>query len=55
MTAWEEVLAQGANAVGHDSPARRRLDETREFFAFYRDEVAKIMERWECRRSSRRA
>ena len=55
MTAWEEVLAQGANAVGQDSPAGRRLDETREFFAFYREEVAKIMERWECRRNSRRA
>jgi DNA-binding transcriptional regulator GbsR (MarR family) len=54
MTAWEDVLAQGAKAVGQDSPAGRRLDESREFFAFYREEVAKLMDRWERRRSSRR-
>jgi DNA-binding transcriptional regulator GbsR (MarR family) len=54
MTAWEDVLAQGARAVGRDSPAGRRLDETREFFAFYREETAKIMERWERRRKSGR-
>ena len=41
---------------GREPGARRdRLDESREFFAFYRDEVAKIMERCECGRNSRRA
>lgn len=54
MTAWEEVLTAGAAAVGRKSPAGRRLDETREFFAFYREEVAGIMERWEQKRKSRR-
>jgi DNA-binding transcriptional regulator GbsR (MarR family) len=52
MTAWEEVLAEGAEAVGPSSPAGRRLDDTREFFAFYREEVAGIMERWEQKRKS---
>lgn len=54
MSAWEKVLAHGTRAVGRDGPAGRRLDETREFFAFYREEVAKIMERWERKRSARR-
>jgi DNA-binding transcriptional regulator GbsR (MarR family) len=53
MIAWEEVLAEGAEAVGRKSPAGRRLEETREFFAFYRDEIAGIMERWEKKRKSR--
>lgn len=53
MTAWEDVLARGADAVGRESPAGRRLNETREFFAFYREEGAKIMKRWERRRGSR--
>jgi DNA-binding transcriptional regulator GbsR (MarR family) len=54
LTLWEEVLAEGAEAVGRTSPAGRRLEETREFFAFYREEAAGIMERWAKKRKSNR-
>jgi hypothetical protein len=49
---WEEGLLDGIELLGPDSPAGRRLDETREFFAFIRTELAPMLERW---REHRRA
>jgi DNA-binding transcriptional regulator GbsR (MarR family) len=43
---WEEGLLEGVELLGADSPAGRRMDETREFFAFLRSEMAPMLERW---------
>ncbi|MTD58450.1 GbsR/MarR family transcriptional regulator [Amycolatopsis pithecellobii] len=45
------TLAAGIEAVGPDSPAGGRLQETHDFFAFLADEMPKIVERWRARRS----
>lgn len=42
----EEALLDGVAAVGQDTPAGRRLDETRQFFDFLREETAAIVDRW---------
>jgi DNA-binding transcriptional regulator GbsR (MarR family) len=42
---WQDAAADGAKALG-DSPAGRRLAETRDFFGFLRDELPAAMERW---------
>ncbi|MFD8568640.1 GbsR/MarR family transcriptional regulator [Streptomyces sp. NPDC059639] len=43
---WEDALREGADTIGADSPAGRRLTETLAFFAFVQDELAGMMERW---------
>jgi hypothetical protein len=50
---WEQGLVEGIELLGDDTPAGRRLQETREFFAFLRSELAPMMERWEQRRRAR--
>jgi predicted transcriptional regulator len=52
---WEQAMAEGATALGPDTPAGRRLQETREFFAFLREELPAMMERWRARQPTRRA
>ncbi|MEV4123646.1 MarR family transcriptional regulator [Nocardia sp. NPDC049707] len=37
---------EGAALLGPDSPAGRRLDETRRFFAFLREEIEQSMAKW---------
>lgn len=46
---WEQAMADGAAALGPGSPAGLRLEETREFFAFLREELPALMERWRAR------
>lgn len=55
MKAWEEVLAEGVRTLGARSQAGRRIAETRDFFAFYLEEMATFMRRWEKRRAAERA
>ncbi|WP_420034330.1 GbsR/MarR family transcriptional regulator [Streptomyces sp. cg28] len=43
---WEDVLREGADAIGAGSPAGRRLAETLAFFEFVQTELADMMERW---------
>lgn len=43
---WEDGLVEGVELLGPDSPAGRRLEETRAFFAFLRAELAPMLERW---------
>jgi MarR family protein len=43
---WEAGLGEGAALLGPDTPAGRRLEETRAFFAFLRGELAPMMARW---------
>lgn len=37
---------EGTAVLGLDSPAGRRLDETRRFFAFLREEITQSMAKW---------
>jgi len=46
---WEQAMTEGAEALGRDTPAGRRLEETREFFAFLGEELPALMERWRAR------
>ena len=47
---WEQDLQEGIKAVGPDTPAGARLEETRAFFEFLRDEVSEVMAKWRTRR-----
>lgn len=46
LVRWQEDLREGIRAVGPDTPAGRRLEENRRFYAFLHDELPKIMEKW---------
>ena len=52
---WEQAMAEGAELIGTDRPAGRRIDETREFFAFLQEELPAAMRRWRERRAARGA
>lgn len=43
---WQEDLRMGIEAVGADTPAGKRLEETRRFFEFVHQETLKLMEKW---------
>jgi hypothetical protein len=43
---WEQAVRDAAELVGSDTRGGRRLRESGEFFAFIRDELAGILERW---------
>jgi DNA-binding transcriptional regulator GbsR (MarR family) len=47
---FEDVLAEGVELLGPDRPAGRRLRETQEFFAFFREELPTLLERWRASR-----
>jgi DNA-binding transcriptional regulator GbsR (MarR family) len=46
LARWAEVSREGVAAVGHDTAAGRRLEETARFFDFLRTELAGLMDRW---------
>lgn len=46
MKRWSQTMQAGVDAVGADTPAGRRLAETRDFFAFMADELPRIWARW---------
>ncbi|KJS53528.1 MarR family transcriptional regulator [Streptomyces rubellomurinus subsp. indigoferus] len=45
-TRWEQDLRDGMAAVGPDSAAGARLEETRQFFGFLREEFSRVMDDW---------
>jgi hypothetical protein len=49
---FEDVLAEGVALVGTDTPAGRRLEETQEFFAFFRAELPALLERFRATRGA---
>ena len=51
---WEQDLQEGIKAVGPDTPAGARLEETRQYFEFLRDEIPRVMARWRELRSADR-
>jgi DNA-binding transcriptional regulator GbsR (MarR family) len=48
---WEQAMGEAVELIGADRPAGRRLQETREFFAFMQEELPAMLRRWEERRS----
>ena len=43
---WAGVLMDGVAAVGPESPAGQRLDQTRRFIEFLREQMPLLMEKW---------
>ncbi len=43
---WEDAAAEGVELLGTDRPGGRRLRESQEFFAFQREEAARVLQRW---------
>jgi DNA-binding transcriptional regulator GbsR (MarR family) len=48
---WEQAMVEGAKVL-NSRPAGRRIEETGEFFAFLREELPAMMERWRARRGA---
>ncbi len=55
LNRWITIFERGAQVVGPDAPAGRRLTETMEFFAFMKGELAGMMDRWYAHRDALRA
>jgi DNA-binding transcriptional regulator GbsR (MarR family) len=49
---WEQDLEEGIKAVGPHTPAADRLEETRQFLAFTREQLARVLHDWRQRRSA---
>jgi DNA-binding transcriptional regulator GbsR (MarR family) len=43
---WQEDLREGIEALGADTPAGRRLEETRRFYQFAHEEIPMLLARW---------
>jgi predicted transcriptional regulator len=43
---WAALMAEGAALVGPDTKAGHRLDQSRQFFEFLREELPGMMARW---------
>jgi DNA-binding transcriptional regulator GbsR (MarR family) len=48
---WASVLVDGIAAVGPESPAGQRLDQTRRFIEFLREQMPLLMEKWRAQES----
>lgn len=48
---WQEDLLEGVEAVGADTPAGKRLEETRRFYEFLHTEIPLLLEKWRRLRS----
>ena len=46
LVRWQEDLREGIEAVGADTPAGKRLEETRRFYQFVHEETPRLLERW---------
>jgi len=46
LTRWEAACGEGAELLGPDTPAGRRLRESQAFFAFLQAELPALMDRW---------
>lgn len=46
MEQWAQAMAEGVAAVGPDTKAGWRLDTSRQFFEFLRDQLPELMTKW---------
>ncbi|WP_245997458.1 GbsR/MarR family transcriptional regulator [Streptomyces armeniacus] len=46
LSRWTATLRSGAESLGTDTPAGRRVQETTEFFDYLKDELGSLLERW---------
>jgi DNA-binding transcriptional regulator GbsR (MarR family) len=46
MEQWAQAMAEGVAAVGPDTKAGWRLDTSRQFFEFLRDQLPDLMAKW---------
>src|SRR5215207_995491 len=46
LVRWQEDLREGIEAIGADTPAGKRLEETRRFYQFVHEETPRLLERW---------
>jgi predicted transcriptional regulator len=53
LARWDVGLQEGIAAVGADTPAGARLDESRRFFEFVRGELPQMMRKWKEQRGAR--
>jgi DNA-binding transcriptional regulator GbsR (MarR family) len=53
LTRWARALAEGVEAVGPDTPAGARLQDSADFFAFLQEELPGLLDRWRQNRSTR--
>ncbi|MEU8825939.1 MarR family transcriptional regulator [Streptomyces sp. NPDC048636] len=51
---WEGTMRDGAEVLGPDTPAGRRVSETAEFFEFMQQELPKMLDRWRAHQTARR-
>ena len=51
LTRWERALNEGVDALGADTPAGRRLENSVAFFEFLQEEMPAMLERWRARAS----
>ena len=50
VSRWQRALSEGAAAVGEDTPAGHRLQDSASFFAFLAEELPGLLARWRERR-----
>jgi hypothetical protein len=50
LRVWSDRLREGLAAVGPDTPAGHRLAESLAFFAFMREELPALLDRWQRRK-----
>ncbi|WP_246009636.1 GbsR/MarR family transcriptional regulator [Actinokineospora cianjurensis] len=50
LAAWSSAMADGAEMLGADSPAGRRMATSQRFFEFLRREMDELTERWRAQR-----
>ncbi len=43
---WSELMEEGVAAVGSDTKAGWRLDKSRQFFDFLREEIPELLNKW---------
>jgi DNA-binding transcriptional regulator GbsR (MarR family) len=53
LARWVKDLASGVDAVGAGTRAGRRLDDTRRYFEFLREEMPRLMARWQAAQRDR--
>ncbi|MCX5381029.1 GbsR/MarR family transcriptional regulator [Streptomyces sp. NBC_00091] len=50
LNRWAATLKQGVEALGPDTPAGMRAEETADFFSFVKLELDSLMDRWRAHR-----